>query len=439
MKLRHIDDIVIGKERQRSNMADKEVVSHVTDLATELSEKGLLHPIVIRTHEDPTLVAGECRLTAVTILKELGLGIKFDGEVLEPGYIPCSVMGELSDVEYEEAELTENLRRLDLLWQDKTAAIARLHALRTGQLGAYGVGARPREGQSHKDTAREINKTENVSAHQVEVVKDAVELLDHLDDPDVMKAKSQKEAVKIVQRKHKEKARIAMAEEYVPTASPHTLHHDDCCNVLREVEDGTIDIILTDPPYGIDMHKGTSWDGDTHGYDDSAERLGELFAVLPREWYRVAAEKSHAYVFCDISNWSLLRVKMEAAGWVVWQRPLIWYKGNIGSFANSERGFRYTYECILFANKGLRETNGLPHDVICINQIQNQDHPAGKPPELYSHLLSISALPGDTVLDCFAGGGPIFPAATKNHCVAIGCELDKKYHAIAKLRMEEEL
>ena len=50
-----------------------------------------------------------------------------------------------------------------------------------------------------------------------------------------------------------------------------------------------------------------------------------------------------------------------------------------------------------------------------------------------------NALPGDVVLDCFAGGGPIFPAATKNNCRAIGAEINPKYHAIAKLRMDEKI
>jgi site-specific DNA-methyltransferase (adenine-specific) len=169
------------------------------------------------------------------------------------------------------------------------------------------------------------------------------------------------------------------------------------------------------------------------------ERLGELFAILPAEWYRVSKPEAHCFVFCDYNRFTFLVSAMEKAGWDVWPRPLIWYKGNTGAYPHAERGFRYTYECILFANKGSRPTQGLHHDVICIDQIQNQDHPAGKPPRLYAELLKRSVLPGDTVLDCFAGGGTIFPAATATNCIATGIELSEKYHAIAKLRMNETI
>ncbi len=435
MKLINVEDIIIGEDRQRNDMFSKEVSEHIENLANELrSPVGLLQPIVLRSDESPVLVAGECRTTAIKLLSQLGIGIMFDGERLPPSMVPYSVMGDLSEVEYEEAELSENLSRVNLTWQQQATAVARLHKLREKQHGTYGVGAKPREGQSMADTAREVHKVVEPTTTQVAEVKAAVAVIDHLHDPDVAKAKSEKEAVKIIERKKKEQHRIELAEEYIPEDSPHDLFEGDCRDYLKTISDGSVDVIVTDPPYGIEM--GKSWDGDSHDYDDSIGTFMELFDALPSELYRVAADRSHCYLFCDLSNWAMLRTRMEAAGWLVWSRPIIWYKGNSGAYPNSERGYRYTYECILFANKGKRETNGLPHDVIAnIPQIQNQDHPAGKPSRLYGHLLSISALPGDTVLDVFAGSGPIFPAATENHCKALACELNPKYHALAKLRM----
>jgi site-specific DNA-methyltransferase (adenine-specific) len=429
-----MSQILIGTERQRSDMASKEVVDHVNALADELKTKPLLHPIVLRSERDKTLVAGECRLTACGILALSDIGILFQGERLQAGHIPVTYLGELTAVEYEEAELSENLRRQNLTWQQEAAAIARLHKLREQVVGIYGVGAKPKEGQTPKATATEVFKTPAPTSHQIEKVRESIDLLDHLTDPDVAKAKTQKEAIRIVNRKEKERTLKEMADTYVQK-SPHTLHLGDCLSFMASLPDGSFDIILTDPPYGIAM--GDSWDGTTHDYDDSFLQLLTLFDKLPRELYRLAGELAHAYIFCDVRNYRMVQDQMEKAGWTVWERPIIWYKGNIGAFPHQERGFRYTYECIVFANKGMRHVNSLTHDVICIDQIQNQDHPAAKPVAVYEHLLKVSARPGDKVFDPFAGGGTIFPAATKANCVATACELNPHYHAMAKLRIDK--
>ncbi len=434
MHILPLSKVIIGKDRQRSDMNDKEVVDHINQLADELKTKALMHPIVLRSESDPTLVAGECRLSAVALLDLKGVGIIFEGKRLEPGFIPVTYLGELNELEYEEAELSENLRRQNLTWQQEAAAIARLHKLRERVNGVYGVGASPREGQTPRATAQEVFKNDAPTSHQIETVRSSINLVDFLDDPDVAKAKTQKEAMRIVSKKKKEEVLKQMADDYIPI-TPHRLENMDCRDFLKTLADGSVDVILTDPPYGIDM--GESWDGDVHDYDDSLAGLQELLSELPKEWYRVAADKAHAFIFCDIRNYRLVQQQMREAGWLVWERPLIWYKGNIGAFPNQERGFRYTYECIVFANKGLRHVNHLSHDVICIDQIQNQDHPAAKPVALYSHLLAVSARPGDTVLDCFVGGGTIYPAATKNNCIAVGCELNPKYFNLAKLRMDK--
>lgn len=434
MKILPLSAIKISPDRQRADMSSKEIVKHIQDLADELKTKPLLHPIVLQTETNNTLVAGECRLTAITMLSMLDIGITFDGNKLEAGYIPVTYLGELDELAYEEAELSENLNRQDLTWQQEAAAIARLHLLREKVKGIYGVGAKPREGQTPKATAIEVFKTENVTSTQVESVRDSLSVYEHLGDAEIQKAKSKKEAVRILERRQKTAIRQQLADEYVPS-TPHTLLAGDCTQLIKAIPTNSIEIILTDPPYGIDM--GTSWDGTEHDYDDTFLAMLVLLDTMAEEWYRVAADKAHAYVFCDIKNHKQVMQSMETAGWKVWPRPLIWYKGNIGAFPNSERGFRYTYETIIYCNKGDRETLGVPHDVICINQIQNQDHPAAKPVELYEHLLKISALPGDKVLDSFAGGGTIFPAATRTGCIAIGMEMNPTYLAMAKLRMGE--
>ncbi len=147
------------------------------------------------------------------------------------------------------------------------------------------------------------------------------------------------------------------------------------------------------------------------------------------------------YCFCDIRRFTELLVAFELGGWTVWSRPIIWDKGNTGSYGNIEYGFRACYDAILFARKGDKKVTAGYRDVINITQKTTMAHPAGKPVELFSELLKRSVLPGDRVADFFCGSGPIFPAAANNKCIAYGWEINEKYHAMASesLRKAEGL
>lgn len=425
----HFSEIVVPEERQRREFNS----ARITELANAISTIGLLHPIVLRSESEPKLVAGERRLRAVKELAELGIGITFQGMPLEPGHIPYTLMGSLPELAYQEAELSENAIRVDLTWQELTNARAKLHALRSEQAAEKG------EKWTATETAKEVFGDEK-GQNNVRTISDDVALARHLDDPDVAKAKSKNEAIKIVKRKFKEEQREQLATNYKAAApkSPHLLVCVDSFDWMRQCDEGVFDIILTDPPYGTDMHITGCRDGTTHEYDDSEEYFGKILSELPTHLYRLTKPQAHAYLFCDINRFGRLAVAMSSAGWDVWTRPFIWYKGNIGAFPKPEHGPRYTYEAVLFANKGEMKTTSLYHDVICIDQIQNQDHPAGKPSEVYLNLLRRSAMPGMKVLDPFCGSGPVFPACDAMMCEAVGLELNPKYHAMSVERLSKK-
>jgi site-specific DNA-methyltransferase (adenine-specific) len=199
------------------------------------------------------------------------------------------------------------------------------------------------------------------------------------------------------------------------------------------------DVIVTDPPYGIDIHKKETFDADSHEYDDSDEAFQEVLQKLPSLAYRTSKDDAHIYVFCDIRRFSELFIAFELAGWTCWAKPVIWDKGTTGSYGNIEYGFRACYDAILFARKGDKKVTAGFRDVININQQTGHAHPAGKPITLYTELLKRSVYPGDTVADFYCGGGPIFAAATELQCVAYGWEINDKYHALAfEARAKEE-
>ncbi len=147
--------------------------------------------------------------------------------------------------------------------------------------------------------------------------------------------------------------------------------------------------------------------------------------------------QAHAYVFCDFDRFHELKTMMQLAGWYVFRTPLIVHKQNSGRVPLPDRGPRRQYELILYAIKGNKPVNNIFPDVISVTGDENLSHGAQKPVALYQNLLQRSVKPGDTVVDFFAGTGPIFGAATTMHCLAVGCELNPEYYALSMKRISE--
>lgn len=431
LKFLHYKDLIIEENRQRQSFDEKAL----DDLRTSVSKLGLLQPLVIKNGN--VLIAGERRLKVLTSFYDFNLPVKFKNDELQVGLVPCIDQGDIDTVLAKEMELAENLYRSDLTWQEEARAVAELHDLRSDQKHAVGAV------QTYTETAQEVYRDQEVAGSQITNVVEAVHLAKHLADPDVLKAKSQKEAVKIVKKKLDEQRRADQALEFSKKESKHRLYHMDCLKFLEQYREGDtkFDILLTDPPYGVNMDECTSWDGSKHEYDDSAENLNELLAAIFQDLPFVMKDDCHCYMFCDIKNWHWMAAQaslhLAAHGFEVWPRPFIWYKGNIGAFPKPEVGPRYTYECVLYFYRGKKKTNGLFQDVIQVNQSTKQIHPAGKPVEVYCDLLRRSATPGDNVLDLFAGGGTIFPAAAKSFVTATATEMSEKYYNLALERLNE--
>jgi ParB-like chromosome segregation protein Spo0J/DNA modification methylase len=426
MKTIALTELHVPDNRQRREFNEKQL----DELALSIREIGLLQPIVLR-NDGRTLLAGERRTRAIQRLYSQNPHLTFnhDGTTVPNGHIPYVLASDLSASQLYQAELEENIRRSDLTWQERVRSIAELHKLRGTQAAERG------QVQTFKDTASEI-RGEEAEGIQITEVSNAVILADFLDDPFVSAAKDEKEARKILKEEMKDRERRKRAEEYDATAIEHKLYNSSCFDIGPEFN-SFFDCIVTDPPYGIDIHKKEMFDVHTHDYDDSDEAFQEICSRLPSLMYRIAKDDAHAYVFCDIRRFNDLFVAFELGGWTVWPRPLIWDKGNTGSFGNIEYGFRACYDAVLFCRKGDRKVTAGYRDVINITQPTNLPHPAGKPPILFADLIKRSCLPGDRVADLFAGSGPIFPAAVDQKVIAFGWEISPKYHAIALESLEK--
>lgn len=419
-------DLTITDNRQRREF-DPEAL---TDLANSISSIGLLHPIVVReTSLGVVLVAGERRLRALETIWLLGGSVRHNGLDFAPYEVPVVTLGELSPLEAEEAELDENLKRRDLTWQERSDALARLHKLRIAQAQQAG------EAHSIADTLREIETTDYGSDRK------AILLADHLSNPEVAKAKNEKEAFKVLQRQEAQAKAIALAETVgaVYNSSVHKLHLTNCLDWMAQCPENEFDVILTDPPYGMNAQDFGDGAGrmvnSEHRYDDSPEAWRELMSKFCPLSYTVAKPQAHAYVFCDFDRFHELKSLMQKAGWYVFRTPLIVYKQGSGRVPLPQHGPRRQHEYILYAIKGDRPVTGIYSDVIPCRLEENLSHGANKPVELYVDLLKRSTTPGDRVLDAFAGSGTIFPAAHSCKLYATGLEMNPEYYGISVGRL----
>lgn len=437
MRLAPIEKISVKKKRQRTAIAPEAL----TELETSILQNGLLHPIVVKPGIEPgeyELVAGERRWRAITNIFSRGETFRCDGEVVPANSLPIVLLSDQSEIAAREAELAENIHRVDLTFFEKASAIRELHDLKIARFGEYSKANVA--GWRMQDTLKTIAGTPLGAS--AESVRDMLVLSEHLDDPEIAAATTPKEAMKVLKRKHIEAltSELALRGEELNTGA--VLRQGDSFELMQLLQDGSIDCIITDPPYGIGADSFGDQADQSHNYDDSYESFIKMLNWFPEAAYRVARSSAHLYMFCAYENVTIAKLQLADAGWKVWNRPLIWDKGgSYGIAPDVRKGPRYSYECVIFANKGDKPVTAVYPDVIRLPAVHGSKllHAAQKPVEVYIDLLRRSCSPGDSILDAFCGSGTVFPAAKELDLKATGFEQDAKAFAIAKARMEEIL
>ena len=435
--------IQIKENRQRREFDDQLLM----ELADSIRSNGLLHPVVVRDLGDSVyLVAGERRLRAIGILHDLGETYRHNNTIIDVGHVPVVSLGELSTVAAEEAELEENLRRVNLSWQEQADAILRLKTLRDSQAKLAGAPV-----PSLADLAAEVIEPKREGFEGLVTGQSAAAqqlsrtllVARNLHDKDVAGAKTLADAVKIVRRKENDRKNLDLAAVVGKTFSSadHSLINEDY-RVWAEQQPGEqFDVILTDPPYGMGAQDFGDAGGklvtQTHEYDDSYASWQLLMSIFCPTSYVLAKPSAHLYVFCDIERFVELRDGLKAAGWRMFRTPLVIYKKDGNRLPWPEHGPQRKYELCAFGIKGDRRVNSVRPDVVeCVGD-ENLGHGAQKPVALYSELLRRSIRPGDAVADFFGGTGPLLPAAHELKCKATVIEKDPSAYAIALQRLQK--
>lgn len=434
MNLVKISDVII-RDRQRKEITPADLL----ELKKSILGRGLLHPPVISLQPDgPVLVAGERRLKAISELHSEGQIIKFDGKDLPPFMLPFTTIAEMTPLALAEAELEENLIRLNLPWLELCEAKAKIHEMRKAI----------NPGQTATATAKEIAAKQGIdpatitgSSTAAREVQQALLINKHKHDPAVAKAKSAAAAEKIILDKKEAAFRARLAALADTISHDHKLLKGDCREVMKTFPDNSFDIIFSDPPYGISADSAKK--ESKHYYDDSPDNALSIYEFIISEGFRVTKPKATLLLWCDIEHFIKLRTYAQQQGWTCWRTPLIYAKGETGFAPWGRAGYVRTYEILLYAVKGQKELYypGGPDVKTRANierdrQIKKTNqHAAEKPVLVLESYLQAIGLEGHTILDPCCGSGPIFIAGHRRHMSVTGIELDEHYYNVAASRL----
>ena len=237
----------------------------------------------------------------------------------------------------------------------------------------------------------------------------------------------------------------------------------DCLEKMKDITDGSIDLILTDPPYSTTELK----------WDTMVDFIG------------VASKKLSHYGVCVVFNQPPLTGVLHNYKGIKHLYDIVWIKNKTSRFldakyrpmsryenisllgryspCNANVG-KFTYNPQGIVSKGIKKIahkgvstcctsrgnyegkmvesfTGYPSNVLNFDIVGNSSrlHPTQKPVKLLEYLIKTYSNEGDTILDPFTGSGSTGVACKNLNRNFIGIELDENYFNIAKKRIEETL
>lgn len=212
----------------------------------------------------------------------------------------------------------------------------------------------------------------------------------------------------------------------------------ECIAELKRIDDESIDLIVTDPPYrGISGGKPHTKGQPSGMLSKNDGKYFEHNDIKCEDWfpelYRVLKQNSHCYIMTNTINLeTYLRVSRETGFQL--HNVLVWQKNN----ATPNRWYMKNAEYVLFLRKGkAKKINKLGSKTVhkIDNIIGKKNHPTEKPVKLMELYVENSSEINDIVLDPFMGTGAVGVACQNLGRQFIGIEIDNHYYEIAKQRI----
>lgn len=214
-----------------------------------------------------------------------------------------------------------------------------------------------------------------------------------------------------------------------------TFYLGDCFEVMATLGAEVADLILTDPPFGMDYQSNRRVVAEQHAKiaaDDGDLSWLPGFMTLCDF---VAKPNTAQYFFC--SHHKVGEFQSAISGVFKLKNLLVWEKDNHGT-GDLKGDFAPKHELCWFSHKGrafLR--GGRTPNVMKFSRTKNELHPTQKPVDLIQHMMEKFSDPGQTILDPFGGSGTTAIAAIQSGRRWICIERDPTYFERAVTRVFE--
>lgn len=219
-------------------------------------------------------------------------------------------------------------------------------------------------------------------------------------------------------------------EERIRESGPDQWLQGDWRDYVGAIKDGSIAVLLTDPPYGMGYqsdhrldrrkpkkHDAIENDGEGEGPAELAECVAEFLPKL--------AADAHVFVFTNWRNENAMCESLTEAGLTV-RGSLVWVKNNTG-MGDPKTTFAPKHERIIHAVKGSPILFEREADVLQYDRVNTDRHPTEKPVDLLARLIEITTVKGQRVADPFGGVGSTCEAAQLSGRNYWGCEINEGY------------
>lgn len=222
-----------------------------------------------------------------------------------------------------------------------------------------------------------------------------------------------------------------MSEYAKVTLNPYgSVVHADAIEYLKTLDDSSVDLIITDPPYKCISGGKNGKKGRPSGI--LSKNDGKIFKhnnISPEVWfpelYRVLKDGSHCYIMTNTLNLREYLNLAEKTGFKL-HNLLIWEKNN----KVTNRWYMKNCEYVLFLRKGTAKPI---NDCSCttvhqFDNIRNKTHPTEKPVDLIKMYVTNSSEEEDLVLDPFCGSGTLAEACLLTNRRFCCIDIDEEYY-----------
>jgi DNA modification methylase len=207
------------------------------------------------------------------------------------------------------------------------------------------------------------------------------------------------------------------------TDSHVTIYHGDCRDVLPSV---CADVVLTDPPYGIEGAKGLGGKRQRGAYVSEFDDAPDYIASVVVPVIETLIERIKCVVVTPGNRCFASYPQPDSFG-VFYQPAAV----GLQAFGNVDA------QPIFYYGTAGGGRMGKPCSFILTETPEPNGHPCPKPLKAWRKLLTTVTAAGQTVLDPFMGSGTTLVAAKQMGYRAIGIELEEQYCEIAVRRLAQ--